>query len=365
MDLKSLGFDIFFEKHFSKLENKNLQPARIINEQKQRYKVISKDGEFYAEISGKFQYNSKLKADYPAVGDWVSIEKQNEDSVIIHDLLPRKTFFQRNVASSNKRLSGGVTESQVLASNIDIVFIVVGLDNNFNVRRIERYLTQVWDSGARPIIILNKSDLCDDLEDKVMQIEQITSQTPILTISATNDKSLEQVKEYLKFGESIVLLGSSGVGKSTIINTILGYDRQKTSEISDAIKKGTHTTTSRELIILETGGILIDTPGIKELQLWADEESLSNNFKDIERLISKCKFTNCQHDTEPGCAILKAIENDNLDIDRWKSYLDIKKEISNLKTRKIKSHVQEKKESDKKLSKMIREHKKLKNQNLL
>jgi ribosome biogenesis GTPase len=361
MDLKNLGYDIFFQTQFNKLNNNNLKPARIANEQKGRYRIISQDGEFYAEISGKFQYNTKLKVDYPAVGDWVAIEAQEDNFAIIHHLLPRKSFFTRNIASYNKRFSGGVTESQVLASNIDTVFIVIALDNNFSVRRVERYLTQVWDSGARAVIILNKEDLCDDKEEKILQIKSIAGQTQVISISAINDSNLsDTLHKYFKEGETIVLLGSSGVGKSTIINKVLGYNKQKTHDLSNVIKKGMHTTTSRELIILEKGGILMDTPGTKELQLWADEESVSNNFEDIEKIAANCKFNNCQHNTEPDCAIQEALLNNELDIKRFTSYLDIKKEVELLKTRKVESPHQQRKEKRKSLSKHIKQMKKAK-----
>jgi len=359
MDLKNLGYDIFFQNHFNKLENKNLQVARVVNEQKARYRVVSESGETYAEISGKFQYSAKLKADYPAVGDWVAIEQKNNNFAIIHSLLPRKSFFTRNMASYNKRFSGGVTESQVLASNIDTVFIVVALDNNFSIRRVERYLTQVWDSGARAVIILNKEDLCGDKEEKILQIESIAAQSQVISMSATNDDNIGALlQNYFNVGETIVLFGSSGVGKSTIINKILGYDKQKTSNISDNIKKGMHTTTSRELIVLKNGGILMDTPGIKELQLWTDEESVKNNFDDIEKIAKNCKFNNCQHNTEPDCAIQEALLNNELDIKRFTSYLDIKKEVENLKTRKVKSPHQQRKQKGKNLSKLIKQMKK-------
>jgi len=330
--------------------------ARVINEQKERYKIITKFGEMDAAVSGKFRHNASVKADFPAVGDWVVVAVK-DNFAVIHYLLPRKSSFSRNVASSNKRTSGGVTEEQIVASNIDTVFIVTGLDENYNVRRIERYLTLAWNSGATPVIVLNKSDLCDDVEEKVSEVEEIAFGVSVHPVSA-KENSIEELKKYIKKGKSIALLGSSGAGKSTIVNSIIGFEKQKVSHISDTVHKGRHTTTSRELIVLNSGGILIDTPGMREIQLWTDEESLSSSFKDVEELLLQCKFSDCSHTTEPGCAVQRAIAEGTLENKRFQNYINMKNEIWRLELRKSQSYRQKEQEFGKKISKIIKQKKK-------
>ncbi len=334
MNIKNIGFSGFFEAHFCTFKDTELCPARVVNEQKGRYRILCEQGELSAEVSGKFIHEASVKADFPAVGDWVAVKIEGE-MAIIHNLLPRKSSFSRNVASSNKRNSGGVSEEQVVAANIDTVFIVTGLDDNYSLSRIERYMVLAWNSGAKPVIVLSKADLCENVDEIVDEVEQVTFGVPVHAVSAKTG-GVEELKAYAKAGESIALLGSSGVGKSTIVNCFLGYERQKVSHVSDAVHKGRHTTTSRELIVLEGGGILIDTPGMREIQLWADEEAVSNSFEDVEALAAQCRFGDCSHDKEPGCAVREAIEDGRLSHKRYKQYLKITREVKFLEERKTK-----------------------------
>jgi len=331
VNLNQLGWDGDFENQFLELAmSDELIPARVVRENKERYELISETGTLTATVSGLFSFNAVAKSDYPAVGDWVIINVLIEESkAIIHKLLPRRSQLTRKVA-------GTKTDEQVIAANIDTVFVIVGLDTEFNLRRIERYLTQIRASGADPVILLNKADLCDDPMRYLIEASSISEDAPVYYLSAINDNDFSYIEKHLTEGRTASFIGSSGTGKSTIINRLLGSDQLKTGDVSDAISKGRHTTTWRELIILPNGGIVIDTPGMRELQLWADEETLSDSFQDIEELISNCRFRDCRHETEPGCAILQAIESNELDRKRFSNYLKMSDEIHGLDSRRSK-----------------------------
>jgi len=328
MELSDLGWNDHFSREFDKYKGDGFRPARVVREHKERYQVITDSGEFTAEITGKMRHLAVSRLDYPAVGDWVAITAFPEQgSAIIHALLPRKSQFVRKAA-------GIKTDEQVVAANIDILFIVMGLDLDFNPRRLERYLTSAWDSGARPVILLNKSDLCEDLEEKLAAIESSAVGIDCLPVSATNKNGIEQVRSLIKSGETAAFVGSSGVGKSTIINALLGEERLLTQQIRASDGRGRHTTTWRELIMLPDGGIVIDNPGIRQLKLWTEGDSLEGSFEDIEQLSRECRFGDCTHVTEPGCAILEAIENGTLDPGRYRNYLKMRKELEYLDQRR-------------------------------
>ncbi len=318
MNLIDLGWDQYFADQLAQIEvKKGFKTARVAVEYKGIYKLYTESGEVLAEITGRMRYNNQ----FPAVGDWVIIDLQdNSDRAIIHKILPRQSKFSRKAA-------GADTKEQIVAANIDTVFIVTSLNQDFNLRRLERYLTIAWNSGAQPVIVLSKADLCEEAEAKKSEVETIAFGVPIHIVSALNGEGLAELKKYLNRGKTAALLGSSGVGKSTIINQLMGSEKMEVNEIRVSDGKGKHTTTHRELIVLEAGGIVIDTPGMREIQLWDDSEGFDQNFEDIKILADKCKFNDCQHDTEPGCAVKKAIAEGQLTAKRLENYNKLKREL--------------------------------------
>ena len=318
MKLIDLGWDQDLENHLAQMEIKEgLQPARVAIEYKGMYKLYTERGEILAEITGRMHYNNQ----FPAVGDWVVIDLQdNEDKAIIHKILPRKSKFSRGAAGADNK-------EQIVAANIDTVFIVTSLNQDFNLRRLERYLTIAWNSGAKPVIVLSKADLCEKPEAKKDEVETVALGVPIHIVSALNGLGLIELRKHLKRGETAALLGSSGVGKSTIINQFIGSEKMEVNQIRVSDGKGKHTTTHRELIVLEAGGIVIDTPGMREIQLWEDSQGFNESFEDIKLLEANCKFNDCQHDTEPGCAVKKAVAEGELTEKRLESYRKLKREL--------------------------------------
>ncbi|MDY6935804.1 MAG: ribosome small subunit-dependent GTPase A [Spirochaetota bacterium] len=327
MQLVDLGWSPFFDSHFEQYRKQGLSAMRIIRENRGKYVAYSEDGEYLCEISGKFRFDTDSKGGFPAVGDWVIVlPYPKEGKAIIEAILPRKSAFIRKVA-------GRITEQQVVAANIDIVFIVCGLDLNFNLRRIERYLSLSWESGAMPVVLLNKADLYPNAEELKDEVESIALGIDVYTISASHGIGLDNLYNYIKIGTTAAFLGSSGVGKSTIINSLLGYERLKVNNVSREGSRGGHTTTFRELMLLPKGGMVIDTPGMRELQVWGEDEGMKQVFDDIEELAKSCRFRDCSHQSEPGCAVLKAISDDSLDEDRLNSFLKLKREYEYLNDR--------------------------------
>lgn len=348
MDLKDLGWNDFFENHSENYQDNNFLVGRICSEYRNSYKVFSKIGELTANISGKFRNICKNLQDYPAIGDWVIFDLiENENKAIIQSILPRKSKFSRKVAGNN-------TQEQIVAANIDTAFIVCALNYDFNLRRIERYLSLVWQSGANPIIILTKIDLCDDLANKLAQINSIAFGVDIHLINNITNDGIKDLHTYCKQGNTIVLLGSSGVGKTSLINNLLGENKLLIQKLRKKIDKGKHTTTHRQMFFLAQGGLIIDTPGMRELQLWNAQEGVSSYFDDIETIAKGCRFKNCKHQNEPDCAVKKALENGNLDIKRLENYAKIQKELAYLSRKQNQYEAQLDKEKWKKISKQIK-----------
>jgi ribosome biogenesis GTPase len=274
-----------------------------------------------AEASGKFRYEVKNVSGFPAVGDFVMMDcTKSNNHAIIHHVLPRKSAFIRKAA-------GTANKEQVIAANIDNVFICMSLNNDFNPRRLERYLSVCWESGAVPVVVLTKADLCKDTAEKLLAVETVTMGADILVTSAIEEDGYKQILQYIKRGQTIALIGSSGVGKSTLINCLLGENRIEVNGLRND-DKGRHTTTKRELFLLPGGGLVIDTPGMRELGLWDADEGLDEMFGDIERLFGQCGFSDCNHESEPNCAIKAALESGELAQERWESYRSLKRDAS-------------------------------------
>ena len=317
--------------------------ARVIVQEKGLYTISYEDKENIAEVSGKFRYDAKVPADFPTVGDYV-VASWPEDGThsIISQVFPRRSAFVRKVAGLNH-------EEQVVAANIDTVFICMSLNQDFNLRRLERYIAVAWDSGATPVVVLTKADLCDDLAEKVAEAESVSVGVDIISTSSKQE-DIDSLSQYLVSGKTYAFIGSSGVGKSTLINTLLGANMIRTSSIREDDDKGRHTTTHRELIALENGAFVIDTPGMREIGIMNSEEGVETAFAHIEELMSFCKFSNCTHTNEPGCEVLKAIEEGRLGVERWNSFRKLAAE--NLYNTNEAEYMKAKKEKFKEIAKV-------------
>jgi ribosome biogenesis GTPase len=313
MKLEDLGWNATFAEAFAPHAAPGIEPARVSLEHTHIYRVITAGDERLARVSGRLRHAAAGRADFPAVGDWVVIETPpGGGDARIRAVLPRTSRFSR-------RAAGNPTEEQVVAANIDVVFLVSGLDGDFNPRRIERYLVTAWESGASPVILLNKADLVEDAEATAREVSELAQGVPVLAISAKEAASIERVRAFVTAGRTAALLGSSGVGKSSIANVLLGEERLRTHEVRESDSRGRHTTTGRQLVLLPGGGILIDTPGMRELQLWETAPS-AGAFADIDALAEECRFRDCRHRSEPGCAVVAAVAAGMLPAARLESF---------------------------------------------
>jgi ribosome biogenesis GTPase / thiamine phosphate phosphatase len=319
-DLDRLGWSPFFAEPFQQYESDGLVPGRVAVQERGSYLVYTEEGERWAEITGRLRHDSASPAEFPAVGDWVALSDR------IYAVLPRRTKFSRKVAFLK-------TEEQVLAANVDVVFLVMALtERDFNPRRLERYLATAWESGAEPVVVLSKADLCDDVPGYLAAAEGVAFGVPVRVTSAVTGDGLEDLRAHFSDDRTAALLGSSGVGKSTLINAFLGSELLRTNELrSDG--RGRHTTTHRELVPLPDGGLLLDTPGMRELQLWSVDAGLDETFADVTELAARCRFNDCSHDAEPGCAVRAALADGSLDAERLASYEKLQRELHHLEVR--------------------------------
>jgi ribosome biogenesis GTPase / thiamine phosphate phosphatase len=325
MSILLWGWNGYFEAVWEDSERGTAQPARVVAQGRGIWRVAGDFGECPAEAAGKLRLAAEKGADWPAVGDWVATElRDNGSAAVIHEVLPRRSRFVRKTA-------GKKIVEQVIAANVDIALLVSALDGDFNPRRVERYLTQCWESGARPMIVLNKADVCEAPQEKVEEMERAAMGVSICVVSATTGQGFDELEMYLARGQTIVLLGSSGVGKSTILNRLLGRCIQEVQEVRESDSRGRHTTTAREIFALTSGALLMDTPGLRELQLWDADEGISQTFADIESLATQCRFGNCRHNSEPGCAVQGAIDAGELDFRRLENWRKLQRELAFLK----------------------------------
>lgn len=343
MTLKDLGWNKKFQKAFDALSLKNCVPARLIRDNKISYGALTAGGdEFEVVMSGKVYHDAATDAELPSVGDWVAVElsksakegkvdKTDECENMIRARLPRQTCFSR-------KMPGKSTEEQVIAANVSVVVIVTDAGSDFNPRRMERYFMLVRRSGSKAVVLVNKADLfpAEQNKEAAQMIRDLSDEADVYVTSAKENEGLDVLKQYLEPGVSLTLVGSSGVGKSTLVNQLLGEEFQWTSDVNETTGKGRHTTTARELIPLEGGGILIDNPGIREVQMWTDEQTLRESFADVEELAEQCKFGDCKHGNDAGCAIRAAVETGELDWGRYESYLKLDEEIEALEKRQKK-----------------------------
>jgi ribosome biogenesis GTPase / thiamine phosphate phosphatase len=320
LNLEDLGWNSYFQNQTATYQKENLIPARVIFNSRGVYRLASEKGELWGEIAGSLRYKTLSSEDLPVCGDWVlSDNPMDEDRTVIRFLLQRKTLFTR-------QQPGTTPGPQVVAANVDTVCLVSGLDSDFNLRRIERYLALAWESGARPVIVLNKADICAEAPARLAEAMSLSPGVPVSVVSAENGNGMQSIFNYVGRGETLALLGSSGVGKSSIVNRLLGRSIQEVRETDADTGRGMHTTAARQLFLLPSGGLIMDTPGMRELQAWSVEPGLEAVFEDIQSLAKGCRYRNCSHQSEPGCQVHAAVDRGELDIGRLTNYFKLSKE---------------------------------------
>jgi len=345
-DLNFPGFDDFFTSQIQEFNNPDFSPARVIQVNKDNYIIHAGTSEIRAEVSGKLLFNYDSGGNLPAVGDWVLVQYFDDNSLaIIHEILERKSVLKRKHAGKN-------IDFQLLAANIDTAFIVQALDNNYNLRRLERYLVMINNSNINPVVLLSKSDLLatDELQTKINDIKNISQSVEILAFSNISNEGIDEIKKSLEKGKTYCLLGSSGVGKTSLINKLIGEEKYDVNAIREKDQRGRHTTTRRQMIFLKNGSMIIDTPGLRELGIFDMEDGINKTFDEISLLAEKCQYNDCTHTHEKGCAVKQAVEDNEIDERRYKNYLKIQKEAAYYEM----SYV-EKRQRDKEFGKMIKQ----------
>jgi ribosome biogenesis GTPase / thiamine phosphate phosphatase len=349
MSLVDLGWNASWSAQFAKEARQDCVPARVVEELKGLYRVSEEGGTYLAEVSGRMQHGAEGRMDFPAIGDWaVTKRRPGEKRAAIVAILPRATLLLRKVA-------GPRVSQQILAANLDTVFIVGSLNRELNLRRIERYLALAWQSGARPVIVLNKADLCGDPAAMVQAVRRVAPGAAVHSLSAVTGVGLETLHEYLASGQTAAFIGTSGVGKSTIINALAQEATQRVQPVRESDDRGKHTTTSRQLFVLAGGGIVIDTPGMRELQLWESGDGVSRAFEEIDVLAEQCRFRDCRHRGEPGCAVERAIVAGSLTRERLENRSKLEGELRFLERKGSVEARQAEKRRVKRLQKRVRE----------
>jgi ribosome biogenesis GTPase len=346
MNLDDLGLSAELKAYINETHPEQPQIGRVIREHRERYAVSDGENEFDAEITGNMRYSAASRADFPAVGDWVTITTYSTDQAIINSILPRRTMLARQAV-------GKPGEIQIISANIDFAFIVQAINNNFNVNRLERYLTICYSAGIEPVLVLSKTDLVsgDEIEAALGSLKKRDRQVKYILLSNVTREGVDQVLSTIEKARTYCVIGSSGVGKSTLINNLLKREMLRTGEISHSSNKGRHVTEHRELFVLDNGGIIIDTPGMKELGLTDDAGGLSTTFSEINDLASGCRFPDCLHISEAGCAVLEAVENGTIDRGSYENYIKMLKEQERFTTT-----VAEKRRKDKQFGKMLKNY---------
>lgn len=349
MELAALGWNEYYAEAFAPLQQAGMEAARVAVEHRGMFLLYTSSGEYLAEMTGRLQYLAETAADLPKVGDWVAITRlPGEEKGLIHSVLPRRSKFSRLA-------SGGadMPQEQILAANVDTVFIVQGLDNNFNLRRLERYLVTAHEGQVQPVVVLNKSDLVENADAYVEAAAGVAPGVQIITTSAHSAEGLSVLRGLVKPGRTYAFIGSSGVGKSSLINVLLGDELLPTQEVRADDSKGRHTTVRRELVMLPDGGLLMDTPGLRELGLWHAGEGMLNAFPDVEELAGRCHFSNCTHTHELKCAVLAAVERGDLAPERYESYIRLQSELDQLEEKQTIQGYLEKKRKTKTFQRAI------------
>jgi ribosome biogenesis GTPase / thiamine phosphate phosphatase len=320
--LAQLGWTPALEEQFALYAADGLEPARVAVEHRGAYVICTSRGERQAELSGRLRHGAAERGHLPAVGDWVAATAT--DPALVQAVLPRKTKFSRLAATDH-----GQTIEQVVAANVDIVFLTAGLDGDLNVRRLERYLTLAWESGASPVVVLTKLDLCDDVEAALFEVDSVAVGVPVHAVSNVTGEGVEQLAPYLSEGRTVAALGSSGVGKSSLVNRLAGEELMAIGDLR-ADGRGRHTTTNRQLLVLPGGGLFLDTPGMRELRLWESEEGLASTFDDVAAAAANCRFADCSHEREPDCGVQAALADGSLGRERYESWRKLQNELRHL-----------------------------------
>ena len=351
VSLRDFGWDVSFEQHFASVAAPGQFQARVTLDHQQIYTVHDGTAELLATLAGRLRHRTAERHELPAVGDWVVLDPlQGGSRGVIQAVLPRRSKFSRKVA-------GEETQEQVVAANVDTVFLMMGLDRDYSLRRIERYLITARDGGALPVVVLNKADICEEVVLRIAEVESVAAGAPVVALSVRTSLSLDVLDPHLLPGQTVALLGSSGVGKSTLVNRLIGQEVQRTREVRESDQRGRHTTSRRELIRLPGGALLIDTPGMRELQLWDGGLSLPVTFDDVAAIGLDCRFTDCRHDSEPGCAVKVAVEEGRLPADRLEAFRSLQRESDYMVSRQDQRAQIERKRRWKVISKVARDFK--------